>query len=580
MKNIKQKLKLTLGEFGSIWRVASFLYENYPKRTLIVTIISFLSCFSETLGVLTIVPIFIIISGEQTPDSGFVNTIYQFFSELGLTNNLAMVLFFFVLAILLKSLLRLLNASLIGNTYALIAKNYRLKIMDSLYKAKWIHFVTQKTGGLANAISSEPEKAAQAFNYFIKFTTAGIQLSFYLLISFAASTLVTFSAFIYAISLFLIIVLIHNKATFAAEGVVHAVKNMTGKLTEYLLLLKPIKAMESGLILQRLLDNEADKININTRKDIFLTEIVKSVQEPLITVFICVFFYLSVNFFSFSITEIVLLSFVFYRLMSHLSLLQVGYLNMIRLDKFMGSLFNTIEKANLNKEEWEGNLPIDLKSNIIFDNVTFGYTNKKIIQNLSIEFKGKKINMITGTSGCGKTTIVDLIIGLYKPTDGKILIDNTPIDKINIKHWRKQIGYVPQETILLNDSILENITFGAKYKKQDLHFALKASEIDNFVSKLPDKLNSIIGERGIMLSGGQRQRISIARALLRKPKLIILDEATANLDPLTEMKICKILKKISKKIMIITISHNKKLVSIADQIFSFSKGKLLRKKKL
>ena len=239
---------------------------------------------------------------------------------------------------------------------------------------------------------------------------------------------------------------------------------------------------------------------------------------------------------------------------------------------------NTISKATSNKEEHDGKLSLKLNSDIIFDKVTFGHTNKKIIKELSIKFKNKKINMVSGKSGCGKTTIVDLIIGLYKPDGGQILINNTPLNKININHWRKQIGYVPQETILLNDSILENITLGSKYKKKDLYFALKAAEMDQFVNLLPKKLNSVIGERGVMLSGGQRQRISIARALLRKPKLIILDEATANLDPLTEMKICKILKKISRKIMIITISHNQRLVKIADQALLFSKGKLLKKR--
>ena len=577
MTNFRQKLKSKLGESSSILEVANFLYKNYLTRSVIIVILSFLSCLSETIGALTIIPVFLLISGEKTSDSGFVNTVYEYFSQWGLTDNLITILLFFILAITLKSLLKLINSYLIGNTYALIAQEYRLKVMDAIYKAEWNYFVTQKTGSLANSISSEPEKAGQAFNYFIKFINAFVQLCFYLFISFAASTVVTFSAFIYAILLFLIIIFVHKHIALATQGIVKGIENMTARITEYLLLLKPIKAMESGLVLKKFLDIEANKIKVNQKKQLLISEIVASLQEPLVAIFICGFFYLSINVFFFNVTEIIFLSFIFYRLMAYLSLLQVGYLNVIRLDKFMQNLNNTISKATSNKEEHDGKLSLKLNSDIIFDKVTFGHTNKKIIKELSIKFKNKKINMVSGKSGCGKTTIVDLIIGLYKPDGGQILINNTPLNKININHWRKQIGYVPQETILLNDSILENITLGSKYKKKDLYFALKAAEMDQFVNLLPKKLNSVIGERGVMLSGGQRQRISIARALLRKPKIIILDEATANLDPTTEMKICTILKKISKKIMIITISHNQRLIKIADQSFQFSKGKLLKK---
>ena len=193
------------------------------------------------------------------------------------------------------------------------------------------------------------------------------------------------------------------------------------------------------------------------------------------------------------------------------------------------------------------------------------------------KYKNKQINMICGPSGIGKTTIVDLIIGLYRPNKGEILIDNTPLDKININFWRKQIGYVSQETILLNSSILKNITLGKNYPKKNLDFAIKAAQLKDLINKLPKKINTFIGERGIMLSGGQRQRISIARALVKNPKIIILDEPTSNLDPATEKKIFNILKSVSKKIMVIAITHSKEFISNTGNIFIFSNKKLIKK---
>ena len=381
MTSFKQKLKSKLGEFASILQVGYFLYKNYLSRSLIAVILSFFSCLSETIGVLTIIPVFLIISGEKNQDSGFVNTVYQYFSDLGLTDNLITILIFFIFAISLKSLLRLVNAYVIGNTFALIAKEYRLKVMDVIYRAEWNYFVRQKTGILANSISSEPEKAGQAFNYFIKFINAFVQLCFYLFISFAASTIVTFSAFIYAILLFLIIIFVHKHIALATQGIVKGIENMTARITEYLLLLKPIKAMESGLVLKKFLDIEANKIKVNQKKQLLISEIVASLQEPLVAIFICGFFYLSINVFFFNVTEIIFLSFIFYRLMAYLSLLQVGYLNVIRLDKFMQNLNNTISKATSNKEEHDGRLSLKLNSDIIFDKVTFCHTNKKLSRN-------------------------------------------------------------------------------------------------------------------------------------------------------------------------------------------------------
>ena len=574
-KNIINK---KLSVFSPLIRIASLLSRHYLKRTVLITIISFFVGLSETIGVLSIIPIFLILTGEEMQGEGFASIIYSYFSDLGLTDNFSTILFFFVSVLILKSLLKLLNSTLIGSTYAIIARNYRLKIMSRVNNAGWSYFVTQKTGILANAISSEPEKVANLFQYFIRLVTAIIQFSLYLFVSFAISTLITFSSFIYAFFLFIIMIYANGIIQKSVRVQVQGIKKLTGTLTEYLLLLKPIKAMQIGSVLKQMLNKETNQINKGTKKQIFVESIVQSIQEPIVAVFICLFLYLSVNVFYLNVAEIILLCLIFYRLMTNLSLMQTGYLNVVRLDKFVQSITETILRAKQNREIWNGNLSHQLKSNISFNNVTFGYRKKnKIIKNLSIKLKNKKINMICGPSGIGKTTIVDLIIGLYRPNKGEILIDNTPLDKININFWRKQIGYVSQETILLNNSILKNITLGKKYPKKHLDFAIKAAQLNEFINKLPKKINTLIGERGIMLSGGQRQRISIARALVKDPKIIILDEPTSNLDPITEKKIFNILKRISKKIMVIAISHSKEFISNTGNIFIFSNKKLIKK---
>ena len=232
-----------------------------------------------------------------------------------------------------------------------------------------------------------------------------IQLSFYLTLSFVTSFLVTLSAFIYALILFIIIISIHKILTSVTSAQAEGIKRMTGNLTEYLLLLKPIKAMNSEISIKNMLNKEADRVGYFNKKEIFISSTIQSVQEPLVAIFICLLLYLTISFFGFSVTEIVFLTFIFYRLMGHLSSLQVAYLNVIRLERYLQSILSTINEAKNNKEEWSGKLPIKLKSKINFNNLTFQYTKKKIIKNLSLKFESKKINTLYGPSGIGKTTI-------------------------------------------------------------------------------------------------------------------------------------------------------------------------------
>jgi ATP-binding cassette subfamily C protein len=205
-----------------------------------------------------------------------------------------------------------------------------------------------------------------------------------------------------------------------------------------------------------------------------------------------------------------------------------------------------------------------------------------VLKNLSLELPKGRFITVNGSSGAGKTTTADLIIGLIRPQEGEVWIDELPLKDVDIRRWRRMIGYVPQETLLLHESVFVNVTLGRKeISDEDVKTALKAAGAWDFVSSLDKGIHSIVGERGSKISGGQRQRIAIARALVNKPQLLILDEATTALDPETERAICDTMTTLSGDVTIFAISHQKALLDAADIAYRLEDGsvKLLNNKK-
>jgi ATP-binding cassette subfamily B protein len=222
--------------------------------------------------------------------------------------------------------------------------------------------------------------------------------------------------------------------------------------------------------------------------------------------------------------------------------------------------------------------------NIIFKNVYFSYPGRKqLLRNVNINIKKNKITAFVGNSGSGKSTILDLIMGLQKPLKGNIFLDNNNLSEINIEKYRSIIGFVPQESFLLESSIKENLLWGVKNKNdisnKEIWDALYLSSSLDFVKKLPKKLDSIISARGGNLSGGERQRITLARALIRKPKILVLDEATSSLDEVSENIIIKALNNIARNTTIIIVTHKLSILNNVDEIFFIKSGKIVKMKK-
>jgi ABC-type bacteriocin/lantibiotic exporter with double-glycine peptidase domain len=268
------------------------------------------------------------------------------------------------------------------------------------------------------------------------------------------------------------------------------------------------------------------------------------------------------------------------RILYSFNSIKFHYQTINNLDK----LINEGENLNDNKKEQEIFLrPIKIKDSIKLENISFSYdldgVKKKILNNVNLEIKKNKIIGICGKNGSGKSTLLNIITGLLEPDIGSVKLDGN-----NIKDFKKlyqfTIGYVTQKTYLTDDSVIENIIFGKKreeYNQEQLDSVIDLAQLKSIINQLPNKENTLLGERGVKLSGGQQQRIGIARALYKNPQIIIFDEATSALDSESQEKILlsTVFKKNSEKITII-VSHDKRVFKMCDEVYQVDQGKLTR----
>ena len=242
----------------------------------------------------------------------------------------------------------------------------------------------------------------------------------------------------------------------------------------------------------------------------------------------------------------------------------------------MENMFNLLKEKNNIDDSGSEHLNNN-NAEIIFKNIFFGYENKRtIIKNISFSIPEGKSLAIVGPTGAGKSTISKLLFRFYDPDSGEILINKKNIKKYKQNSLRQMIGVVPQDTVLFNDTIFYNISYGLiNSSEEDVINAAKIAGIHDFIESIPDKYNTIVGERGLKLSGGEKQRVAIARAVLKNPSILFFDEATSALDTNTEKEINKNLNKISQGKTTLIIAHRLSTVSNADKIIVIDKGNIV-----
>ncbi len=556
----------------------SLVFEPFriaPARSLIVVSCLLLAGLSEAVGIASLLPVLSMVGdGGGEPTSKLGQMFAEGLSTLNIAPSLTLILAVIAGAIFLKSGLTLVAMSIVGFTVARITLAFRRRLIKALMIAKWSYFVGQHIGSLTNAIGIEAENASSAVNSGFRIVAMCVQAAVYMLLALFLNpyvTLFALAAGVFLVVTFSGLVSFSRRAGLRSTQANEALQTV---VADGLAGIKPLRAMAREQRLGILLEHEAENLAQAQRQMVLSKEALASIREPVLILALAPLIYVAMTYLGMPFEQLLILAFLFYRTINSVGNLQQVYQGMVASEGYYHSMRNKIRTAESQAEFQSGPAMPAFENVISLRNLSLKIDETEILDNISIDIPANAITLIVGPSGAGKTTLVDVILGFHAPTAGNILIDGEAFSGHEVTSWRRQIGYVPQEMLLFHDTVRNNVTLGDdSYSDNDIEMALKDAGAWDFIEQTPDKLQTVVGEKGARLSGGQRQRIAIARALLSKPKLLFLDEPTTALDPATEAEICNNLKSLSAKVTILLISHQPALTKIADNVIRLSHGR-------
>jgi ATP-binding cassette subfamily C protein len=537
---------------------------------------------AEGFGLSMLLPLLsLALNNNDSPDtfvsqseSTLEQIVGSFFDSFGMSPTIGVLLAFFVLSILLKAILVLLANKRVGYMVAQVATDLRLALLHALFATRWEYYVHQPVGKFSNAFATEAARSAVAYSFGIRVIALLLHTVVYATIALIIAwqeTLITLGAGVLILSVLRRLI---TKAKMAGKHQTNILKSVLALLTDTLQSIKPLRAMSRENMAILVLQRDTKRLNEALQREVFSKEALKALQEPLITIFFTFVLYVAMVWWKIPLATVLVMVFMLVKILKTLQKAQKEYQSMVIAESAYWSLLSKIKETENEKETYIGTQKPVFNDSIRLQEVNFTYDRHPVLEKTSLVFPKGSFSAIIGPSGVGKTTIIDLITGLLMPRKGQVWIDEIELNMVDLKAWRRKIGYVPQETLLLHDSVYANITLGdAELSEGDVKNALRDSGAWDFVKEMTEGIHTIVGERGSRISGGQRQRITIARALVHKPELLILDEATSALDPDSEAAIFQTLRQLVDKLTIIAISHQTALLDAADRAYRLEGGK-------
>ncbi|HND35044.1 MAG TPA: ABC transporter ATP-binding protein [Nitrosomonas sp.] len=544
----------------------------FPRRSTFVLVALLFAGVAEALSLTALLPLISIAVGE-TDDSKIGRFMVQALERIGIAPTIDAILLIIVGGMLIKGVILLLTNRQVGYTVAHVATALRLDLIEALLASRWQYYLRQPVGSLANSVATEAYRAANGFEHSVNVLALAIQVIVHAIVALFISWQATFGSLLIGIVLFIALHRLVRATRRAGTKQTHLLRHLLSYLSDVLSSVKSLKAMARDNVADAILHEQSIQLEKATRKEVISRAALLALQEPILAALTASGLYIALVVWNLSLPEVMVMVFLLTRILGLLNKTQRRYQQLTVQESAYWALRTAAEDARAAAERATGTITPTLQQGISLRHAAFDYDRKPIFQDLNIEIPIKSFTAVIGSSGVGKSTLLDLLCGLAEPKSGEILIDGVPLHNIDLRQWRHLIGYVSQDTVLLHDTILNNTLVGAPALTiEDAEWALKQAGAWDFISSFPEGIQTVVGERGGMLSGGQRQRIAIARALAHQPLLLLLDEPTSALDPQSEQLICETLKKLAEDYTIVAVSHQPAVINAADRVFILSNG--------
>ncbi len=572
--NIFRKIKNIKENLGLIYRV----FGIYRYKVLFLTLLGFSSSLLEGLGIGVLVPIFSFITGKDTLGGDIVSrNIGVAFTYFDIKSGLAPLLVLICSLFILKAILRLG----FGYVSTMMLANFELEMRKKIYRnsltASWGYLLKQKVGDMQHLLLSHLNYTFVSLKSVANNITDIAGFFVYVTMALLLSPLITAATVVGGLVFLLVNNPLSAKIKNLAEKRTKAAFAIAGYVTENALGLKSIKSMN----LEGRVSDAADYFFVKftkARKALtFVKAITSVILEPFSVVFIAGVFAVAYKFSSFDIGVFVATVYLIHKTFVYFGKIQEALNELNDTIPYIKSINKLQEEIAQNEEKFYGAGKFEFQKELSFKDVSFAYiADKYVLNKTNFTIKKGEMAGIIGPSGVGKTTVVDLLLRLFEVREGAILLDGVDVREISLAEWRRNIGYVAQDMFLKNDTVRNNIRFfDAGITDEAIVAAAKLVGADEFIEKLPQGFETVVGERGVLLSGGQKQRIVLSRIMARNPKIIVFDEATSALDNESEAMIKKTIEDLKGDVTIIAIAHRLSTVMSADRLLVLGEGRVL-----